>query len=149
MSPAQLATLIAAMDRFIPADDFPSASGSDVDVYVRRLLATDLRHRATEFATGLDRIDAVTRSSRGKSLVDLTTTEQDAVLAEISRDPDATNRRFFDFLVDLVTEGYYADPANGGNRDAVSWTMVGYDPRVPGYDGGRAAQQAFREEFPR
>jgi hypothetical protein len=33
--------------------------------------------------------------------------------------------------VELAHEGYYADPGNGGNRDAVSWRMIGYDPRLP------------------
>jgi hypothetical protein len=34
-------------------------------------------------------------------------------------------------MVDLAAEGFYADPANGGNRDAASWRMIGYDPRLP------------------
>ena len=29
-------------------------------------------------------------------------------------------------MVEHVLEGFYADPGNGGNRDAVSWKMIGY-----------------------
>ena len=34
-------------------------------------------------------------------------------------------------LVELAHEGFYADPGNGGNRDAVSWRMIGYETHVP------------------
>ncbi len=34
-------------------------------------------------------------------------------------------------LVRLTAEGYYGDPGNGGNREAASWQMIGYDPRLP------------------
>jgi gluconate 2-dehydrogenase gamma chain len=35
---------------------------------------------------------------------------------------------FFEMLLNLTAEGYFSDPANGGNRDALSWKMIGYDP---------------------
>jgi hypothetical protein len=38
---------------------------------------------------------------------------------------------FINRLIDLAAEGFYADPANGGNRDGASWRMIGYDPLLP------------------
>ena len=37
-------------------------------------------------------------------------------------DPDVAR------LVTLVVHGYWADPGNGGNRDATSWRSLRYDP---------------------
>ena len=34
----------------------------------------------------------------------------------------------WDWFAELVNAGYYADPANGGNRDASSWRMVDWAP---------------------
>lgn len=36
------------------------------------------------------------------------------------------SKTWFRFLVELVAEGFYADPDNGGNIGAQSWKMVGY-----------------------
>jgi gluconate 2-dehydrogenase gamma chain len=30
-------------------------------------------------------------------------------------------------LVNHTMEGFYSDPGNGGNRDAVSWKMIGFE----------------------
>jgi choline dehydrogenase-like flavoprotein len=43
-------------------------------------------------------------------------------------------------LVELVAEGVYADPGNGGNPDAASWRMVGYEHRMPEGPTGPAAR---------
>jgi len=35
--------------------------------------------------------------------------------------------RFFEMLVNTTAEGFYSDPQQGGNRNAVSWTMTGFE----------------------
>ena len=37
---------------------------------------------------------------------------------------------FFNALLQITMEGFFADPIYGGNRDMVSWKMVGY-PGLP------------------
>ncbi len=46
---------------------------------------------------------------------------------------------WFQLLVELVAEGVYADPGNGGNPDAASWRMVGYRHGLPDGPTGPAA----------
>jgi gluconate 2-dehydrogenase gamma chain len=42
-------------------------------------------------------------------------------------------RPFFDLVRRHTMEGYYGSPRHGGNRDAVSWRMLGLDePPVRG-----------------
>jgi hypothetical protein len=138
-STARQRTLAAVADRIIPADGFPSASQSGAIEFVRRLLDRDLPHRWAELINGLDGIDRAAQAAHGVAFVDLDAERQDSVLMQIETDGDADARRFFAWVVELVNESYYADPANGGNIGAVSWTMVGYEPHVPGYDGGKPA----------
>lgn len=136
-STARQRTLAAVADQIIPADDFPSAGQSGVVEFVRRLLDRDLPHRWTELINGLDGIDRAAQTAHGVTFADLDTGRQDQLLAQVETDSDADARRFFAWLVELVNESYYADPGKGGNIGAASWTMVGYEPRVPGYDGGK------------
>ncbi len=43
------------------------------------------------------------------------------------------NRWFFDLVRGHTLEGYYGSPRHGGNRDAVSWRMLGLaEPPVRG-----------------
>ena len=34
---------------------------------------------------------------------------------------------FFRAAAEHAAEGYYSDPGNGGNRDGVSWRMIGFE----------------------
>jgi len=78
------------------------------------------------------------RYGQGHTFCALAAEAQDALLHDLEQSRpvspwpvslDAAS--FFGRIVDLTAEGFYADPQNGGNRDAVSWRMVGYDPRLP------------------
>jgi len=37
-------------------------------------------------------------------------------------------KTWFAAMIALAMEGFYSDPGNGGNKNEVSWKMVGYDP---------------------
>ncbi|HYI55768.1 MAG TPA: GMC oxidoreductase [Microlunatus sp.] len=49
-------------------------------------------------------------------------------LAGLLAAADPTTHPDWDWFAGLVNGGYYADPANGGNRGRVSWRMVGWAP---------------------
>ena len=40
------------------------------------------------------------------------------------------SRQFFEALLQSAMEGFFADPMYGGNRNKISWRMVGY-PGLP------------------
>lgn len=129
-------TLRAAIDRIIPPDEFPGAWDAGAGRYIRRQLAGDLRHLAPMIDAGLAALDAEARVTADRPFAALPADRQDLLLTAIERGAvrtpwPALPREFFAALVRLVNEGYYGDPANGGNCDAVSWRMIGYDPRLP------------------
>ena len=126
LTPPQLAALRALLDRLIPADDFPGALAAGTENYVLRQLADDCAPEAAALIRGLEQLDTAASTRHGGApFLALSPYQQDALLTAL----DATGDPFFNRLVDLAHEGFYADPANGGNRDAVSWRMLGYDPR--------------------
>lgn len=132
----QQRALVAAINRIIPADDYPVANDAGVANFIHRQLTGDLRDQATRFCHGLTALDAEAAARFGHPLADLSADQQDQVLAAIERGDLLTQwplppARFFDRLVNLTAEGYYADPGNGGNQGAVSWKMLDYDPARP------------------
>lgn len=117
--------LRAVIDRIIPDDDSPGALALGSDRFVlerlraeagdRELIEGGLRDLPEEFAT-------------------LLAGRQDAVLEALG------NPLWFQRLVVLVSEGFYADPGNGGNDGARSWALIGYRHGLPEGPSGPPAR---------
>lgn len=130
-TPAQLQVFNAAADRIVPPDQDSGASAAGAARFILGLLNGDLRGEQMSYCEGLDGIDREAMSRHGKPFAQLDHPQQDALLAAIEADCvtvawTVPPREFFLRLVENVLEGFYADPANGGNQDAVSWKMIGY-----------------------
>jgi hypothetical protein len=82
--------------------------------------------RLAELAVRLD--DAAGTMRAGRSFVELEPAAQDEVLRALER----AGSPEFGWLVETSMEGFYADPRHGGNRDGVSWQLLGF----PGPTGG-------------
>jgi hypothetical protein len=131
MTEQQLATLRAAADRIVPPDEASGAADAGAADFILGLLIRDLPGEQGNYLAGLDGIDRESRQIYGKAFPSLSAGEQDELLKAIEEDRVKTEwpispRNFFRMLVEHVLEGFYADPGNGGNRDAVSWKMIGY-----------------------
>ena len=121
---AQSTTLAVAIDRLIPADDWPSATGAGVLRFVQDLFDGDRAIDADRFADGLDRLDADAVARHGVTFAALEDAAQDAILARAEADVERAS--FFELLLNVTAEGYYADTAGG--RIPPSWEWIGYDP---------------------
>jgi gluconate 2-dehydrogenase gamma chain len=135
----EAAFIEAAVDTLIPSDAVgPGALESGVAVYIDRQLAGAFGNGARLYMQGpfaegtpqqgyqfpllpaeLVRVgiadtEAWCQSSRKKSLAGL-----------------APAPAFFGMLLQLTMEGYFADPAYGGNKDKAVWKMLGF----PGVGG--------------
>src|SRR6185369_5505064 len=116
-------TLRAVVDCLIPPDDFPGAYDAGVCDYLERLLQTDLADEADFFRAGIEAIDTEARARFDKPFAELSQAEQNATLVAI----EAATPSFFEMLVNTTAEGYYTEPQQGGNRNAVSWAMTGFE----------------------
>jgi choline dehydrogenase-like flavoprotein len=117
-SEAELARLLVAIDAVVPADDFPSASQAGGVRFLSRLAESERPEWADRIIAVLDLLD----SSSGGRFAALDAGARQGVLDGLAEDPE------YRWFAHLVSAGFYADPANGGNDAAASWRMLGWDP---------------------
>ena len=125
-------TLRAAVDRLIPADDYPGAWQSGVGDYLARQFEGDLRPVFSDYSAGLTALDAESIKRFQQSFSNLSEADQDQALRLVEAGEVLTNwavapRDFFNLLIRTTAEGFYSEPEQGGNRNAVSWKMIGFE----------------------
>ena len=105
--------LDAVIDRIVPADDAPGALALGTPAYVRARLERR-PELAAAIAAGLGALPEDFSERPGEA--------RDAALRKVEHEA------WFATLVELTQEGFWADPENGGNRDARSWEIIGFSP---------------------
>jgi gluconate 2-dehydrogenase gamma chain len=153
------AFIVAAVDTIIPADELsPSGSECGVAIFIDRQLAgaygmgarlyregpfpkakPELGYQLALnprefFRAGIESANAWTRKTYNKDFDRLSEPDREAALKAMEDNkapfPGFSSRTFFDALLQITMEGFFADPMYGGNRDMAAWKMVGY-PGLP------------------
>jgi gluconate 2-dehydrogenase gamma chain len=159
LTATEQAFFAAAADTMIPADELsPSGSDCGVAVFIDRQLAGAYGagarlYRDGPFAkakpefgyqlplnpreffrAGIAAANDWSRKTYGKDFDRLAAADRMTALktmeegkAEFS---GISSRGFFEALLQITMEGFFADPIYGGNRNMLSWKMVGY-PGLP------------------
>jgi gluconate 2-dehydrogenase gamma chain len=122
LSAEEKQTLEAICECLIPADRDPGATQAGVVRYIDRQLGYKFRPLRPAYHEGLR--EAVRRS--GGNFSAAPPDRQLAVLHEMESDP--TTRPFLALVVAHAMQGFYGNPRHGGNRDFVSWKMLGVSP---------------------
>ena len=127
----QLQTLHAAMDTLIPPDENPGAWDNGAGDYLLRQFEGDLAHAVLEYRIGLDALDREAHTVYGNGFAQLPLEQRTALLAAIEDGNEQAPwpvpaASFLTQLVNHTAEGYYADPAQGGNPACASWDMIGF-----------------------
>jgi gluconate 2-dehydrogenase gamma chain len=159
LTAAEAAFFSAVADTMIPADELsPSGSACGVTIFIDRQLAGAWgggakMYRAGPFskgkpgqgyqlpltpreffAAGVVAINGWTRKAYGKDFDRLPSKEREAALKELEAGKaaldDFDGKQFFEALLQITMEGFFADPIYGGNRDKAGWKLVGY-PGLP------------------
>jgi gluconate 2-dehydrogenase gamma chain len=159
LTATEAAFLSTAYDVFIPADRLsPSGSDCGLVIYMDRQLAGAWGNGARLyrngpfmpgrpeqgyqlpltprefFATGIKETNAWSRKTYGKEFDRLSPADREAALKTMEAGKaefaDFNAKQFFEALLQSAMEGFFADPIYGGNRNKVSWRMVGY-PGLP------------------
>ena len=126
LTAAEGRTLAAICEQIIPTDQTPGATWAGVVNFIDRQLMGPYRRQQGAYRSGLIAIDAAAAAKFGKSFVDLDAPQQRALLESLT----GGAKRFFSTVIAHTMQGYYGDPRHGGNRDAVSWRMLGV-PVIP------------------
>ena len=159
LTATEQAFISAAADTIIPADNLsPSGSDCGVAVYIDRQLAgaygsgarlyrqgpfpkakpelgyqLELNPREF-FRAGIEAANAFTRKTYGKDFDRLAEKDREAALKTMEEGkgnfPGFSSTMFFNALLQMTMEGFFADPMYGGNRNMASWKMIGY-PGLP------------------
>ena len=117
------ATLKAICDQIIPGDDFPSASEAGVLSYIDLQLMGHYRRHQRAYANGLKQANLLSRTRFNVDLGAASGPQQLEIVSALEKQDKA----FFDLVRNHTMQGYYGSPRHGGNRDAVSWHMLGLD----------------------
>jgi len=120
---AEARTLAAVSDQIIPADDFPSASQAGAVAFIDRQLVRHYEPYQKAYREGLKLADQLSKSRFGADLFEILLPQQLAIAVDLER----KNPAFFELVRSHTLQGYYGSPRHGGNRDAVSWRMLGLD----------------------
>jgi gluconate 2-dehydrogenase gamma chain len=159
LTEAEAAFLTAAADTIIPADELsPSGTECGVVDFIDCELAgaygdgarlyrdgpvakgkpehgyqLDLTPREF-FRQGIAAADAWSEARFGARFAALDEAQRQATFTEIdsgtAQFENFDAREFFDALLQIVMEGFFADPYYGGNRDMAGWKMIDY-PGLP------------------
>jgi gluconate 2-dehydrogenase gamma chain len=125
----QVGTLAALCDQIIPADDWPSASQAGVIIFIDRQLTGPYRRHRKAYRKGLEEIEKLAQSRIGIEIAVATPAQQ----LYVARALEQQNPAFFSLVRSHTMQGYYGSPRHGGNKDAVSYRMLGLDvPLVRG-----------------
>jgi len=118
---AEARTLDAICEQIIPKDDFPGASEAGVVRFIDLQLTRPYKKHRDAYRKGIAGVDAASRERFQKPFADLPPDQQEEVLREIQE----KDGEFFALIRAHTMQGYYGDPRHGGNRDEVSWKMLG------------------------
>jgi gluconate 2-dehydrogenase gamma chain len=129
---SEAVTVNAMCERIIPADEDPGADWAGVIEFIDRKLVGYHRRYQSLYRVGLKGVSESCITLFKKEFIGLTHAQQDELLRrlESNQAPGAvwsqvSARDFFNRLVEHTLEGFYGGPRHGGNRDAVSWHMLG------------------------
>jgi gluconate 2-dehydrogenase gamma chain len=153
------AFVAAAADTLIPADDLsPSGSQCGVAAFIDRQLAGAYGSGARLyrdgpfekgkaefgyqlplnpcefFRAGIAAANEWSRKTHGKDFDRMAPADREAALKAMEAGKAEfvgfSSRAFFNALLEITMEGFFADPIYGGNRGMAGWKMVGY-PGLP------------------
>lgn len=144
-----------AVDTLIPADDVgPGALELGVAVFIDRQLSSgygrgdrmylqgpfiegtpeqgyQLRMTPSELIrNGILDVNAYTRAQYKTTFDGLSNEDRVTVLTQLEKRqielPTVPAMYFFNLLLDLTMQGYFADPLYGGNKGKAAWKMIGF-----------------------
>jgi gluconate 2-dehydrogenase gamma chain len=135
LSPGELKTLEAFIDRLIPNDENgPGAVESGAAVYIDRAMAGANAAERPAFLEGLAAVDSLARSMHNAAFSELSAEQRDELLTSMDNGAVAgfpNARPFFNRLRRLTLEGMFSDPYYGGNRNFAGWDLIRYPgPRL-------------------
>ncbi len=140
LTEAEAATVSAISEQIIPADQDPGAIAAGVPNFIDKQLVGPYRRFQQAYRDGIAGVDETSRSLHGARFVSLPWEKQTELLLAMEagkiKGPGWASQSaasFFTLIRDHSLQGYYGSPRHGGNREYVSYRMLGIDyPQIIG-----------------
>lgn len=136
----------AIVEQIIPTDEWVGARDAGVTNYIDKQLVGPYVRFQEKYRDGLSAVQSSCRILFSKSFKELSWDEQTGFLRKMEagklsqtlerRDPsqkvkkiweNSFDRSFFNLVCDHTMQGFYGSPRHGGNKDYVSYRMIGLD----------------------
>ena len=136
----EVSLLDAIVEQIIPTDDYPGGKWANVSNYIDKQLSTYYSHLRDAYHNGLAAIQQTVMEMHHQRFESLSFAEQTAILEKMeagnfsgeywkSNSPSG----FFSVLIDHSMQGFYGSQIHGGNREYISYRMLGLDyPNIIG-----------------
>ena len=124
LTDSEARTLSVLCAEIIPSDDYPSAEQAGAVQFIDIQLTKHYRKHRDAYRQGVARAESISIRRFGQPPDELASAQR-LLLAEAVERSDAA---FFAMLVAHTMQSFYGSPRHGGNRDAVSWRMLGVPP---------------------
>lgn len=141
------ASLLGAIaEQIIPTDDWPGGRDAGVVTFIDRQLAGPYQRFRQIYREGLAGITAICQKRSRKRFEELSWDEQTSFLKEMESGKldegpwnNGFGKRFFEMVRSHSLQGYYGSPRHGGNKNYISYKMIGLDyPQVVGQNRYRS-----------
>ena len=133
-TPEEARLVEAVSEQIIPADEDPGAKDAGVVAFIDRQLGGPYARYQKVYRDGLRALQETCRRQFDKPFEALGWDDQTKVLAalEAGQAPNElwnspTCREFFSLVMEHTRQGFYGNPQDGGNRNYVSFKMLGLD----------------------
>ncbi len=136
----EVTLLDAIVEQIIPTDDFPGGKWANVSNFIDKQLDSYYRHLQLTYRDGLSAFEKTVTVMSGKKFEDVSLTEQTRILEKMEAGDFAGDywkahspAEFFNLVRQHSLQGFYGSAGHGGNRDYISYKMLGLDyPNVIG-----------------
>jgi len=137
-NPGQAATVDSLVSQIIPSEDgSPGAHEARVTRYIDRGLAGFMRDLQGTYRSGLLALQELAAGVCPTGFADADEDTQREVVTRLStlavEEPGDFVGQFFRIVREHTIQGFFGDPAYGGNEGLVGWRLVGFPGAQFGY----------------
>lgn len=132
--------IIAVCEQIIPADKDPGATDACVINYIDKQLTGFYKSQQGFYRKGISALQKTCLRLNGKKFEEMESAMQKEFLQKMEKGllpaddwQEMKQEQFLGRLIEHSMQGFYGSPRHGGNKDYVSYTMMGLDyPQVVG-----------------
>jgi len=130
----QAKVITAMTEHIIPEDDDPGAADANVINFIDKQLVSHLEEYKEQYRKGIKGILETSNLRYGKPFDELEWNDQYQIMVDLESGKvegdtwkEISPEAFFRMIRDHTMMGFYGSPRHGGNKDYISYRMLGLD----------------------